>query len=129
MRTRTAETDHDEIEVTVTSILNTRGKFHWAICSRCDGNAKVDHPAFANGITSTEWDQDWDEESRKNYHGFYDQPCPECRDGKVRVPNMAALTFAEKRVLVTQRRIERWRAESARDDAHVRRMESGGYDH
>lgn len=87
-------------------------KFTWKICERCDGNGKHDHPAFSNGITSSEW-AEWDDDDRSAYMGgVYDVPCSECGGrGSVKVHNIAALTFAEKRVLVEQRRVARWNAE------------------
>jgi excinuclease UvrABC ATPase subunit len=57
----------------------------WTICHRCDGNGTHDHPAFSNGITSSEWEQDWDEEEREHYlRGAYDVQCEKCHgSGKV----------------------------------------------
>lgn len=57
----------------------------WAICHRCNGNGTHDHPAFSNGITSSEWEYDWDEEEREHYlRGAYDVSCEECHgSGKV----------------------------------------------
>jgi len=94
----------------------------WAICDCCEGNGKVDHPAFSNGFTSSEW-ADMDYDDRERYlGGAYDVPCRECKgSGKVRV-RTTPLTFGEKRVLVRQRREAEWRAESAAEYAAERRM-------
>jgi hypothetical protein len=55
------------------------------VCSRCQGHGKHDHPAFANGITSDEWNSpDWDDESRETYmRGGYDVRCEACRGERV----------------------------------------------
>ncbi len=60
----------------------------WELCERCDGDGSVDHPAFSNGITSSEWEE-WDDDDRDNYmSGRYDVICPCCKgDGKVLVPD------------------------------------------
>ena len=90
------------------------GKFHWAICDCCEGSGSSDHPAFSNGITSSEW-QEWDEDEREGYlRGRYDVPCAECGgSGKVQIPIISALSFAEKRALVEARRREEMLAEMA----------------
>ncbi|HEJ7283116.1 TPA: hypothetical protein SMF87_004568 [Serratia marcescens] len=89
-------------------------KFKWAICGCCEGNGKVENPAFHNGIT--DWSE-WSDEERESYmSGLYDVTCTDCRgSGKVKIPDVAAMTFAEKRELVLQR-IE------AREDAEYRRQ-------
>lgn len=54
--------------------------------------------------------------------GAYDVPCSKCKaSGKVQVPNIAALTFGEKRLLVEQRRNEEARRENAAEVAAERR--------
>jgi hypothetical protein len=57
----------------------------WAICDHCEGNGKCDNPAFSNGITSSEWEDDWDDYSREMYFsGAYDVSCHICHgSGKV----------------------------------------------
>ena len=68
----------------------------WQICDCCRGEGRVDHPAFANGITSSEWQEmahDWDNEGEMNaqqryMRGDYDVPCVECGGrGSVKVPD------------------------------------------
>lgn len=80
-------------------------KMMWVICDECEGNGKVDHPAFSNGITSSEWSE-MDQDGRDSYmRGDYDVKCDPCKGaGKVRVPDVARMTFAEKRAFVLQRR-------------------------
>ena len=105
-------------------------KFNWAICGCCDGHGKVDHPAFSNGFTGSEWAeacQEYDDAgesfAERYLSGAYDVPCHECGGtGKVKVPNIAALTFAEKRELVEQRRAERDRYYVDAMQAAERRM-------
>ncbi|WP_454727928.1 MULTISPECIES: hypothetical protein [Cupriavidus] len=89
-------------------------KKKWLICNQCEGHGKVDNPAFANGFTSSEWaEMDHDEQSAY-LQGTYDVPCPTCTGaGKVQVPNMAMLSFAERRVLAAQRREQRLDAQVA----------------
>ena len=83
--------------------------FQWAICNCCHGNGGVDHPAFANGFTSEEWDdmgQDWDCEGEttgqdRYLSGAYDVPCDECNgSGKVRQPIFQAMSRDERRAYV-----------------------------
>ena len=65
-----------EIEIVV--------KAHAEVCTDCNGKGKTDHPAFANGITSEEWEHDWDEDSREGYlEGRYDVTCTSCKGKRV----------------------------------------------
>ena len=85
-----------------------RKPMKWVICSHCNGNAKVEHPAFSNGITSSEW-AEWDQDERESYFaGHYDVRCEPCgATGKVEVPDVSRMTFAQKREYVRELRIER----------------------
>lgn len=107
----------------------------WAICSCCEGEGKVGHPAFSNGFTSEEWAdacREYDEAGEASFadrylRGDLDVQCTECAGaGKVRVPDMERMTYAQKRVLAGQRAEERARAryaaESAAESAAERRM-------
>lgn len=98
-------------------------KFIWVICWRCEGHGKVDHPAFSNGITSSEW-AEWEPEERQNYfNGAYDVPCDTCKgSGKVKAPDIQSMTFEEKRELVLQLREQREEAEYQRMWAYERSM-------
>jgi len=77
-----AEDDHliDQEELTEELVqLPT----HKEVCSRCRGEGKHDHPAFSNGITSSEW-AEWDADEREDYRrGVYDVPCENCRGLRV----------------------------------------------
>lgn len=88
-------------------------KTKWIICDCCEGNGQVGHPAFSNGITSSEW-QDMGEDDQASYmRGDYDVQCEACKGlGRVQVPNVAALSFGEKRLLVIELR-------EARDTARI----------
>jgi RecJ-like exonuclease len=49
------------------------------LCPRCNGDGKVGHPAFSDGITAEEWATEWDDFERDMYlGGSYDIKCPEC---------------------------------------------------
>lgn len=99
-----------------------RSKYTWAICERCRGEGKVDHPAFSNGISSDTWNDEWSEEDRESYlRGDYDVPCT-CEGGRVKEPIIARLSFADKRELVMERRRAQWAAESAREQERESRM-------
>lgn len=102
--------------------------FNWAICDCCRGAGKVDHPAFANGFTSEEWqdmrdDVQFDGESSADRYlaGCYDVQCGECNgSGKVRVPDFRAMPREERRAYVQHLRDER-------DDAECRREMAAEY--
>ena len=55
---------------------------HKEVCSRCRGEGVHDHPAFSNGLTQEDFDEDPDflEDYRA---GVYDVPCEECRGLRV----------------------------------------------
>lgn len=106
-------------------VLNYQGeakvrnsKMKWAICDCCEGHGKVEHPAFSNGFTSSEW-ADMSEDEHDSYmRGDYDVKCEACDGlGRVEVPNVAEMTFAEKRALVEQRREARLDAKIDREIA------------
>ncbi|HEJ2342323.1 TPA: hypothetical protein ACWLUJ_006155 [Pseudomonas aeruginosa] len=89
-------------------------KLKWIICPCCQGNAKVDNPAFSNGFTSRELLEMDESEHVARLDGSYDVPCKDCKAlGRVQVPDVAAMTFGEKRVLAKERR-------EAREEAKFR---------
>lgn len=70
----------DETGEEVTHVLPSKKE----ICSRCDGEGKHDHPAFSNGITASEMNEEWDEYDRELYFGgAYDVICSECKGAKI----------------------------------------------
>lgn len=99
-------------------------KTMWIICVACEGHGKVENPAFDNGFTSSEW-HEMDEDSQHNYmSGVYDVGCQECNgSGKQQVPNIAELSFGEKRELVLQRREDREASEHRHQSEMERRAE------
>lgn len=102
----------------------------WVICSRCDGEGKHVNPAVdGHGITSEEWERDWDEDSREGYFsGRYDVRCEAgCNDGKVMVVDVDHLGPELKAQYDRWQAQEDEAAQSRAEDAYTRRMESGGY--
>ena len=99
----------------------------WEICRCCAGNGRVDHPAFSNGITSSEWAEMSPDEQDTYMSGGYDVNCEPCSGtGKVQVPDVSLMSFGEKREYVhylrdqaEERRIDR---EIAAEVAAERRM-------
>lgn len=96
-----------------------RNKFKFVICPHCEGHGTVEHPAFENGFTHSEM-MEWSPEEREHYFaGAYNVECSECKGtGKQRVPNVAAMTFGEKREYVAQLREEREQAAFDRQCRH-----------
>jgi hypothetical protein len=119
--------EDDEGEETVTRI-----PAEFEICYECRGEGRhTNRNIDGNGITASEWAEDWDEESRETYlSGGYDVDCEVCDgSGKILVPSTENLTEKQKESL---ERYERQQEQNARwdaEDRHTRRMESGGYDY
>ena len=91
----------------------------WEICECCEGRGTRDNPAFSNGITSSEWQDEWDADEREDYlNGRYDVACSDCGgSGKVLVPIKGVLPWAVLRSIAEERREATGRAEAARDQA------------
>ena len=55
------------------------------VCHRCSGKGSHVNPAIdGHGISAQEWNDEWTEEDRENYHsGVYDIPCHECSGKRV----------------------------------------------
>lgn len=94
--------------------------FNWQICDCCSGSGNVDHPSFANGFTSAEWDEmgdDWDADGETNARdrylsGAYDVMCQDCSGlGRVKVPNWHSMPRTERREYVAFLREQRDTAE------------------
>ena len=77
------------------------------LCSRCNGDGKVDHSAFSNGITASEWSE-WGDEDRGAYlSGVYDVKCPECEGRRwILEPDEEHMTDEEIKALDDHRRFE-----------------------
>lgn len=69
-------------------------KFKYIICHQCEGHGTMENPAFENGFTQSEM-AEWEPEMREKYFaGAFDVRCDVCAgDGKLSVPNVAAMSF------------------------------------
>lgn len=74
----------------------------WEICCTCQGNGKHSHAVDGNGITQSEWEQDWDYEERETYlSGGYDQTCESCNgSGKVLEDDLNSLSEKDRKILI-----------------------------
>ena len=98
-------------------------KLKWIICDRCDGEGKIDNPAFSAGFTVTEWHEKDLEEQAAYLGGEHDIPCPQCKGVRcVQVPNLAVMSFKEKRMMVIRRREARLDAQFLREFAAEREI-------
>lgn len=89
------------------------------VCPRCEGKGVHDHPAFSNGISRDQFDEDPDF-AEDYFKGRYDVRCSECNGERVvSVPDEEALTPEQARVLADHRNA---RAEEAAE----RRMRAQG---
>jgi hypothetical protein len=110
------EAEQEAISHEAENIL--RRKFKWEICGCCRGGGGVDHPAFSNGITSSEWAEMSHDEQDSYMRGDYDVQCDPCEgSGKIKVGDVSLMTFAEKRVMVRYRQVQRVEAEIERQFA------------
>ena len=85
-----------------TTEVSLPGKYE--VCSRCRGRGKIVNPAVEpHGISPEEFAEDPDFEEAY-FSGVYDIPCPECGGKRVvPVPDVGACTYAQKRLLVSER--------------------------
>ncbi len=102
----------------------------FVVCSTCKGaGAHVNPSIDGNGITASEWRDDWDPEERETYmSGGYDVQCFECHGQRVvAVVDEEHLPPKDLEFYIKYLKVQsdyaRWDAE----DRHTRRMESGGY--
>lgn len=75
----------------------------WEVCSRCEGNGTHTNPSVdGHGITSDEWAQEWDEDSREGYlTGRYDVTCEVCNGDRVMlVPDQELLSDEQRKTLL-----------------------------
>jgi len=93
------EIDPETGEEVVTSL-----PYKWQICSHCRGEGSSS--AYLGAYTSDEWNQ-MDYEWQEDYiAGRFDRPCEHCEGGKVRVPDMARMTPAQRKGWRDQERAE-----------------------
>lgn len=102
----------DYAEVTV----NLPGKYQ--VCSRCDGEGSIVNPSVdGNGISAEQFAEDPDFKEAY-FAGAYDIRCPECNGQRVVVvPDVQACTYAQKRLLVSERH---WQMAESKYLAEVR---------
>jgi hypothetical protein len=104
MKLHDLKQDFDLVEVELP------GKYE--VCPRCEGRGSIVNPSVdGNGISPEQFAEDPDFEEAY-FSGVYDIHCPEC-EGKrvVAVPDVKACTYAQKRLLVSERRWNRADAE------------------
>jgi RecJ-like exonuclease len=96
----------------------------WEICCRCKGEGKHDHPAFANGITSSEMAEMGQDGMDSYFAGHYDVRCDDCEgSGKVQVVDEDAMTPAQRAQWDSEADDRRAAAEDERYFAAERRAE------
>lgn len=103
--------------------LLVEGKYE--VCSRCNGHGTHTNPSIdGNGLSE---DCLSDPDFMEGYmSGSYDVTCTECQGVRVvPVPDYKTLTYAQKRLLIYQRRYEEDEAESRRYAEAERRFCSG----
>lgn len=83
----------------------------------------MENPAFSNGFTHSEM-QEWTPEERQHYFaGGYDVECDQCKGLRVvKVPDVARMTFGEKRQHLLNLREQREQAAFERQCRHEMAM-------
>lgn len=104
MKLHDIKVDFDEVEVTLP------GKYE--VCPRCEGRGSIVNPSVdGNGISPEQFAEDPDFEEAY-FAGVYDIKCPECHGQRVvAVPDVRSCTYAQKRLLVSERLWQRADAE------------------
>lgn len=109
------------------TLIDTDGERHHLpavvqLCSTCDGHGTVDNPAFDQGFTRSEWAELDCDEQDAYMSGAYDVQCSACHGQRTQlVPDVSMMTWAQRRMLVRNRRAERF-------DAEIRRQIQGEID-
>lgn len=98
---------------------------NWAICNNCRGDGK--HSQHLGSFSREEMLDNWDQDGIDDYFaGAYDRTCEDCNGtGKIRVPDVAAMTYAQKRVYAKERKEAREEAECEREARAIYRAETG----
>ena len=98
------------------------------VCGSCRGEGTHVNPSIdGNGITSEEWEHDWDDESREMYmSGGYDVTCYECNGARV-VWDVDLDRLKQTNPEAYEAYVEdgRWRAEQAAYERMERRFCGG----
>lgn len=100
----------------------------YVICDHCNGHGTHVNPSIdGNGITSEEWDRDWDDDAREDYFaGVYDVSCEaRCHEGKIMVPNTDNMTEEMQKIIKKWEHEESERDYENRCDARTRWYEDG----
>jgi hypothetical protein len=96
------------------------------ICPTCEGRGThVNRAIDGNGLSAEDFAEDTD--FHESYmRGDYDVQCEECHGERViATPDIARMSYAEKRALVRHNRLERQRRQWEYEDRRCRAMESG----
>jgi hypothetical protein len=99
------------------------------VCHRCRGEGSHTNPSIdGNGITASEMDELGDDFREDYMRGVYDVTCSVCHGARVvAVPDRARWTAAQKRAYAKHEREEEQNDREYASEAHLRRMEAGGY--
>jgi hypothetical protein len=90
----------------------------YAVCDRCRGEGVHDHPAFSNGITPEQFDEDPD--FREEYmNGRYDVTCTECKG--LRVVLVPDTDNCDQAILEEYYQMLQWKADFAAEVEAERR--------
>ena len=91
------------------------------VCDRCNGEGVHDHPAFSNGLTREDFDEDTDF-AESYFYSRYDVCCSRCKGLRVvAVVNEAALNAEQRAAWACFLSDEADRAQSRREEAAERR--------
>lgn len=108
----------------------------YEVCDDCEGvGTTLNENIRQHAYSAEEFQEAFDDEEREHYFkrgGMYDVPCKTCKGARVvLVPDSDAIN--EKRHLNKVLNIynqQQWDAAAERrEEAHIRRMENGGYDY
>jgi hypothetical protein len=94
----------------------------FGVCDRCRGTGVHDHPAFSNGISQEQFDED--PEFKEDYMaGKYDVRCSECKGQRVvPVVNPDTLSAPDKELYELYLQMQRDEAQSRAEVEAERRM-------
>jgi excinuclease UvrABC ATPase subunit len=100
------------------------GKYE--VCPHCEGHGKRDHPAFENGLTQADFDEDPD--FREQYmRGTYDVQCERCKGERVVLVADESLLTVEQQLALDE--YHEAQAIEAQERAHERRLRSMGIEY
>lgn len=99
----------------------------WEICDNCNGDGH--HCKHLGAYTSSEFEEQFDYEERERYFaGGYDKTCEECNgSGKIKVVDVENLNSQQIEDYKLYQDQEERKAKYDREEAYIRKMESGGW--